>query len=119
MTVYGPERMDEYSFEEKSVSLRHPIALGAADGAPDIDGEMLGTTEGMLDGPKLIDGTELGASESSVGAELVEGAELVDGTELGRDDGFIETDGDIDGALLGSREGKVEGDWLGFALTLG
>ena len=38
-----------------------------------------------------------------------------DDTE-GDPDGCIETDGEIDGAPLGSREGNVEGDWLGIAL---
>ena len=37
----------------------------------------------------------------------------------GNPDGCIETDGTEDGAPLGSREGRIEGDWLGFALTLG
>ena len=41
-----------------------------------------------------------------------------DDTE-GDPDGCIETDGNKDGAPLGSSEGKAEGDWLGFALTLG
>ena len=60
------------------------LTLGAPEkeeGLDEVDGTKLGVPDGLVDGIADDVGCELGASESTVGAELVEGTEDTDGED--------------------------------------